>query len=80
MFAWKWTLGSEKRLVCVNYKASQSFSSIVLSDVQETGMGDKVNVTELFSGSVYQRSVQEMRNTGLGVLVDQFSAQIFTYP
>jgi len=77
--AWSYTLSSEKeaRLVVVNYGAEKSSCQVIVPDVVGSG---NVAITELLSGITYQRSAPEMRSTGLTVIIDAHSAQIFTYP
>jgi len=64
-------------LVVVNYGAEKSSCNVIVPNVD--GDGD-VSLTELFSGAVYKRSAPTMRDTGLTVVIDAYSAQIFTYP
>jgi len=77
--AWRYSLSSQNqaRLVVVNYGAEKSSCQVVVPDV--VGSGD-VSITELFSGIVYKRSAPEMRSSGLTVVIDAHSAQIFSYP
>jgi len=75
--AWKWTKGSEKRAVIINNSAEKAFARVIIPDVN--GSGD-VQVTELFSKITYTRNAPEMRSDGLAVVIDAYSAQIFTYP
>jgi len=77
--AWSYTKSGENqaRLVVVNYGAERSSCRVIVPNV--VGSGD-VPITELFSNIVYQRSAPEMRSTGLNVIIDAYSAQIFKYP
>eukprot|EP00727_Mastigamoeba_balamuthi_P007128 m51a1_g3035 putative alpha-amylase family protein (507) ;mRNA; r:912582-914496 len=77
MLAWRWSLGDDKRMVVINYSDQKAGGSVVLSDVQ--GSGDVV-IEELWSGTQYTRRAEDMRSTGLFVIVDAWSAQIFAYP
>jgi len=77
--AWRYSLSSDKqaRVIVINYGAEKASCQVVVPDV--VGSGD-VSITELFSGIVYQRSAPEMRSSGLTVVIDPHTAQIFSYP
>ncbi|KAH3764990.1 alpha amylase [Pelomyxa schiedti] len=78
LMAWKWNYnGSSKRLVVVNFSDTSGSGYIVLSDVSGSGT---VTITELFTGTQYQRSAEDLRSTGLIVVVSPWSSQIFQYP
>lgn len=51
----------------------------MLNDVSSAG-GDSVTVTDLLSGTSYQRSANTLRTSGLFVAVNSWYAQIFEYP
>jgi len=77
--AWRYSLSSnnQARLVVVNYGAEKSACQVIVPDVVGSG---NVAITELLSGIVYQRSAPEMRSSGLTVVIDAYTAQIFSYP
>lgn len=87
LFAWSWSyrdpksMTLEKRLCVVNYSGDSPAGGIVVvpDAVAAGGSGDQLTITELFSGQSYQRSAGAMRTTGLTVVVDAWSAQIFQY-
>jgi len=74
---WKWTSGSTKRLVVINDSAEKAYAQVIVPDVSGSG---NVVIEELFSKIKYTRSAPEMRSSGLGVVVNAYSAQIFSYP
>lgn len=77
--AWRYSLAGAPtaRLVVVNYGAERAACQAVVPDVAGAGT---VAVTELLTQAVYPRSAPEMRTTGLTVVIDAHSAQIFSYP
>jgi glycosidase len=78
LLAWKWSNGIDKRLVVIDFSGDGDGSgAIVLDDV--SGQGDQATFTDLLTGKVYQRSVQEVRTKGLFVVVTSFQTQIFQY-
>eukprot|EP00727_Mastigamoeba_balamuthi_P007160 m51a1_g3064 putative alpha-amylase family protein (521) ;mRNA; r:1006465-1012739 len=77
MLAWRWSSGSDKRIVVINFSDQKAAGNVVLSDVQGSG---NVVIEEVWSGVKYTRNADDMRTTGLSVVVDAWSAQIFAYP
>jgi glycosidase len=82
LFAWKWadvTTGS-KRLVIVNYTASQGSGAVRVTDAKPDQPGnDTVTFVDLLSGQKYQRSATVVQTTGLFVIIGPYYAQIFQY-
>jgi len=76
LIAYKWTLGSSKRLVVVNFSDQQGWGNVQLSDAEGAG---NIDITELLTGVKYQRSAPDLRSSGLTCGVDPWSAQIFEY-
>ena len=77
LMAWSWMGKSgDKRLVALNFSQEYSGGNIVLSDISGSG---QVVLKELFSGVEYIRSADEIRDTGLIVLLGSMQAQIFAY-
>ncbi|MCQ2817026.1 MAG: alpha-amylase family glycosyl hydrolase, partial [archaeon] len=77
LMAWSWVGPSgNKRLVALNFSQEQAGGNIVLSDLRGSG---QVTLKELFSGVEYIRSADEIRDTGLVVVLESMQAQIFTY-
>lgn len=78
LVAWSWANKEtgEKRLVVVNYSDVLAGGSVKVSDVSGSGT---VKITELLSGVTYDRNAEEMRSTGLNVVINQYSGQIFSY-
>lgn len=78
LVAWSWahkTTG-EKRLVVVNFSEVSAGGSVVVSDVSGSG---SVTINELINDVSYVRNAEEMRSTGLNVVINQYSGQIFSY-
>jgi glycosidase len=77
ILAWKWAYKNEKRLVAVNYSDQYGSGAVKLSDCSGNG---NINVNELFSNATYVRSAEELRKSGLFVVLKPWQAQIFSYP
>jgi len=77
LLAWKWVDGNEKRLVVVNYSDAYGSGAVKLSDCSGSG---SITVTELFTKTDYTRDADEIRNTGLFVVLKPWEYQIFSYP
>lgn len=73
--AWRVTNGNEKILVVVNYSDAKSGASVVVSDASS----GQLTIVELMSNQSYSRSGDEMRSSGLGVVIDAWNAQVFKY-
>jgi len=71
--------GSDKRLVVVNFSASSASGSVVVPNAASRGGSDTITVTDLLSEQAWQRSAEQMRTSGLFVVVDAWYAQIFAY-
>ena len=78
LVAWSWAHKEtgEKRLVVVNYSTELAGGSVVVPDVSGSGT---VTINELISGATYSRNAEEMRSTGLNVVINAYSGQIFSY-
>ncbi|CAD8083789.1 unnamed protein product [Paramecium sonneborni] len=74
-FAFKWTNSSDKIVVIINYSDGSGYGLVKLSDASS----GQQTITEMISGQTYVRSGDDMRNNGLGVVVDGWNAQIFKY-
>lgn len=77
LMGWRWSYSNQKRLVVVNFSEVRAGGQVVVSDVSGSGT---VTITELLTGAKFDRSAPEMRSSGLFVVVDPWSAQIFSYP
>jgi hypothetical protein len=77
LMGWRWSGSNQKRLVVVNFSDVRAGCQVVVSDVAGSGT---ITIAELLSGEKYDRSADEMRGTGLTVVIDAWSAQIFSYP
>ena len=78
LMAWKWSNSStgEKRLVVVDFSEVKAGGNVIIPDI--SGSGDVV-IKELLSGTEYTRKAEEMRSSGLTVVIDPWYAQIFSY-
>jgi len=79
LMAWKWVNEEEKILCVLNFSPNDASGAIVLSDASSQNGSDMIPITELLTGTVYNRSVSQMRSTGLEVVVNSWFAQIFLY-
>lgn len=75
LMAWNWKLNDINRLVVVNFAEEKAFGKIKFNIY---GSGNVI-VKELLSNQNYERSAEEIRNSGLGVLLEKHQAQIFEY-
>ena len=75
--AWKWTKGESRILVCVNLSDHQCGGNVVLNDAPLKSK--TIPVTDLIGGDVYDRDPNEMRTTGLIVVLQSYQIQIFEY-
>ncbi|KAJ5078319.1 alpha-14-glucan:maltose-1-phosphate maltosyltransferase [Anaeramoeba ignava] len=69
----------DKRLCVINFTGSTAYGHVVVSDAYGKDGSDNIDITELFTGTVYQRSASQMRSEGLTVIIDPWFAQIFSY-
>jgi len=79
LLAWEWVYNNEKVLVVVNYSDQSGSGAIPCPLAEPVNGNDSIPVTELLTGTVYQRSAKEMASTGLFVVVDSWSTQMFQY-
>jgi len=81
LMAWRWNYNNtSKRLVVVNFSDASGSGSIVLPDVVSDTGSDTVTLSELWTGTSYDRSVSQMKSSGLFVVVSAWNSQIFDYP
>lgn len=64
--SWKWAKGSEKYLFVINYTEGSGYCTVKVPDASSGSQ----TITEMMSGQKYVRNGDEMRNSGLGVIVD----------
>ncbi|OHT13427.1 Alpha amylase, catalytic domain containing protein [Tritrichomonas foetus] len=74
--AWKYSYGDEHVLVAVNFADNQAGGWIKISDAPQ---GSNIPVLEMISGETYYRDGNELRNSGIFVLLNQYQVQIFKY-
>jgi len=80
LMAWHWANDLEKILCVLNFGSTDNaYGQIVLPDAEPINGNDTIPVTELLSGVTYYRSAEEMKMTGLKVLVPSWYGQIFLY-
>ncbi|GAM22240.1 hypothetical protein SAMD00019534_054150 [Acytostelium subglobosum LB1] len=79
LIAYKWTYQNEKRLCVLNFSGTQGSGNITLDDAEPVNGNDTIPVTDLLSGETFYRSAEQMRTTGLFVVVNTWYGQIFKY-
>lgn len=79
LFAWKWVSGNQKFLCIINFSGSQGQGNIILRDAQSPTGSDTYTITDILTGQNFDRSANEMRTRGLGVLLRGWEGQIFKY-
>lgn len=78
LVAWRWSDGGdERRLVVVNYSNQQGSGAIVLPDAPQAA--GKIPVVEQLTNATYMRDSSTLRSSGLFVVVNAWSSQIFKY-
>lgn len=78
LMAWRWRSadGAVKRVVVVNFSDQKGWANVRLDDIEGN---DKISLTELLTGVVYERSVNDLKANGLVCGLDPWTAQIFSY-
>jgi len=79
LMAWSWYNDQEKILCVMNFSEYNEAGTIVVSNAEPVNGNDTIPVTDLLSGDVYYRSAEEMRTSGLQVVINSWYAQIFLY-
>jgi len=80
LIAFHWSYNNDRRLCVINFSnQQQGWGTIVLPDAQPVNGNDTIPITDLLSGTVYERSASELRTTGLNVGVNSWYGQIFQY-
>ena len=81
LMVWRWADDEgAKRLVVVNFSDTEGWARVVLPDAApHSGVGDTVSLTDLLSGTRFDRSATEMRGEGLVVGIPPYSAHILEY-
>lgn len=79
LMAWSWSFGDEKRLVVVNYSDQQGQGRVQVPDATPKQGQDVIPITDLMTSQTYLRSSAEMRSPGLYVVINPWTAQVFTY-
>jgi glycosidase len=77
ILTWEWAKGEEHVLVCVNFSPWDSGGNVVCGDAPLSG--DTIPVTDLMTGTVYQRDPNVMRTTGLTIVLAPYQVQIMKY-
>jgi hypothetical protein len=73
--AWGWRLGSERRLIIVNLSEHKSQALVPLP--WEDLAGRTWQLTEVFTGEIYERDGQELRQPGLFVDLEGWGTHFF---
>ncbi|KAF2077465.1 hypothetical protein CYY_001238 [Polysphondylium violaceum] len=79
LVAYKWSYQGEKRLCVLNFTGQDASGNIVLDDAEPLNGNDTIAVTDLLSSTTYYRSAEEMRTSGLFVIINSWYGQIFKY-
>ncbi len=73
--AWYWGLGSEMRIVVINYSHSTSQCRLKMELPSEK---NEISLKDLLTGSVYKRSVKEFAEPGLFIELRGYQSHIFS--
>lgn len=76
MLCWCWRQGRQMKLVVVNYTDTESRGKIKLP---ASGSGD-IQLTDEITGETYNRSLSEMKETGLFVELGPFKTHLLSIP
>jgi hypothetical protein len=79
MVVWKYNTNEERILVCFNFVNSHAVTDIVCPDVGDAIDDDKIEVFELLSETTFRREPNQMRTTGLHVILHEYQVQVFSY-
>ena len=75
-YRWRDNMSNNKMLVVINYSDQTGSGRVKISDISGSGT---IKLKEILSGVTYERNRDELRNNGLFVIINDFSAQIFKY-
>ncbi|KAK8889941.1 hypothetical protein M9Y10_034697 [Tritrichomonas musculus] len=85
-FAWKYTRGKQHILIVANFDTRQTTTTIICDDCPtkleydcKRNKKEKVQFVDILSQTTYLRDPEEMRTTGLKVILYEYEAQIFEY-
>ena len=74
MLAWTWELNNQGVLVVISFSDSSASGQIKLNVPSGT-----ITFTDILTGTAYPRDGNEVKNTGLWVVIGAWNAQIFYY-
>ena len=74
ILAWMWTSVSEKIWVAVNY-ADRVSTCCIRADMTE--YGNQIELNDMLNDSVYLRSAEDIKNTGLYIELRNYCSHIF---
>jgi hypothetical protein len=77
ILTWEWAKGEEHVLVCVNFGWTGGGGNVICGDAPLSG--DTIPVTDLMTGTVYDRDPKVMRTTGLTIVLGPYQVQIMKY-
>lgn len=75
MLAWRWILGKEERIIVVNYSDSTSQCRI---KIPMRSFSPKITFIDLLTEDIYERSLEEIKSTGLFIELKTYNMHIFT--
>ncbi len=76
IFAWKWELNGESRLVVINYSESTSQCRLKFN---LTTSGKNIRLIDLMNDVEYSRSVDEIKSIGLFIELKSYHSHIFSF-
>lgn len=79
LISWKWTTEKEHVLCIFNYSDETGEGRVKLNDAKPIQGNDIVQIHELLTNRLYSRSVKEMREQGLHIVLEPWKGQIFKY-
>lgn len=75
MCSWRWTLGTEERIIVVNYSESTSQCRL---KIQMRSFAPKIILIDLLTEEIYKRSPEEIKSIGLFIELKAYNMHIFT--
>ncbi|EAY12492.1 Alpha amylase, catalytic domain containing protein [Trichomonas vaginalis G3] len=73
---WKWSTDKQNIIIAANFGENKTGGYCVINDFPGNG---EVEIKELFSGEIYKRNAEEIRSSGLIIVLEQYQVQIFEY-
>ncbi len=74
ILSWEWGIGSEKRVVVINYSDTTSYCRVRFNVNRK---GETVKLIDLFDGTEYEREIEEIESLGLFIHLEAYKSHIF---